>query len=134
MRAFATFAIAWFLSMVAAQALARQLAILFGTRDEFIFVMFIIGAFAVASLAVLTMAFIAGTGTRPIDIGGGIALLLALFLITGLLAFGMARNNWARPTTYDMQIIAEIVLPSILIVVIQWWFLRRFRRNNEDQL
>jgi hypothetical protein len=133
MRAFATFAVAWFLSMVMAQIVAQQLAIYFGTRDELILVMFIIGAFAVVSLSVLTMAFIGGAGVRPIDIAGGIAATLAVLLVCGITLYGMARNNWNLPTRYDMQIIVEIICPSLMVVLIQWWFLRRYRLRNAEQ-
>ena len=132
MRAFTTFAVAWFLSMVAAQFLALQLAIRFGTRDELVLVMFIVGAFAAITLAVLAMAFIAGEGVRPVDTGAGIAGLLALALVCGILMYGMARNDWSRPTGYDMHIIVEILLPALLIVLIQWWLVRRYRLRNVE--
>jgi len=133
MRAFATFAVAWFVSMVIAQVLAHQLAIYFGTRDELVLVIFIVGAFTVVSLSVMTMAFIGGAGVRPLDIAGGIAAGLALLMVCGLTLYGMARNNWNLPTRYDMQIIVEILCPSLIVVLLQWWMLRRYRLHYPEQ-
>jgi hypothetical protein len=58
--------------------------------------------------------------------------VLALALVCGILVYGMARNDWSRPTGYDMHIIVEILLPALLIVLIQWGLVRRYRLRNVE--
>jgi hypothetical protein len=130
MRAFAPFAVALFVSMLVAQFVAHQLAIQFRTRDEIVLVMVVLGGFAVVSIAVLLIAFRGSEDMRALNVGATIAAAVAILPVLGLLLYEMARNDWTRPSSYDMQICAEILLPALVAVAIQWWLIRRHRRGN----
>jgi hypothetical protein len=131
MRAFARFALAMFLSMAVAQIVAQQLAVRFGAREEFILVMVVVGSFAVVSIAVISIAFIAGSGLYPIDLAAMILAALAVIPTAGGMIYGMSQNSWNAPTLYDFQIVAEILIPALIAVLIQWILVRRYRREHE---
>jgi hypothetical protein len=130
MRAFATFALAMFLSMLFAQGVALQLAIKFGMREELPPVMVIVGAFAVVSIALLTVAFIAGTGVAPIDMAAGVAVAVAVVPTLGLIVYIMSRNQWALPSAYDLLIATEVLISALVAVLIQWLLVRRYRKKH----
>lgn len=132
MRAFATFALAMLLSMLGAQTVAQILAVQFGAREEFILVMVVVGAFAVVSMAVIGVAFVAGSGVYPIDMAASVSAALAVVPTAGLTLYGMARSNWNMPTVYDMQVVAEILIPTLFAVFIQWFLVRRYRKKHAE--
>jgi hypothetical protein len=130
MRAFATFALAMFLSMVGAQFVAQMLAIRFGAREEFIAVMVVLGAFAVVSIAILSVVFISSGGTRPIDVAAILLVAFAVLPVLGGVLYAMAGNNWSLPAIRDLQVVAETLIPALIAVFIQWFLIRRYRSRN----
>lgn len=132
MRAVWSFLIALFVSAIVSQAVALQLAIAFHSQEEFIAVMALLLLFAVVCLVVFSVVLLAGGGTGKSLNRTAIGLALFAFLmIAAMTIFGMSQSDWSVPSSYDLQLIAEILIPALLVVAVQWWFIRRHFRPAE---
>lgn len=124
MRVFLWLVLAFFLSMLTAQIVARQIANHFHATGEFIVVMVAIAAFAVVSIAVMTAALIAAMRVRVIDLAASGVAAFVVAVLAGFNLYGMAMNDWNMPSAYDLHITIAILVAALFVVLIQWWFVR----------
>jgi hypothetical protein len=128
MRSFGTLVLAFFVSIAVAGIVQNQLAVAFGAREEFIAVMML---FALTALTV-TFAFAVALGVAKTVSGidwTALGLLIASVAGIGVLvALGAAADRKLTVNAADLKIIAEILVPTALLIGIQWWFVRRRRR------
>jgi hypothetical protein len=128
MRSFGTLVLAFFVSIAVAGIVQNQLAVAFGAREEFIAVMML---FALTTITV-TFAFAVALGVAKTVSGidwTALGLLIASVAGIGVLvALGAAADRRLTVNAADLKIIAEILVPTALLIGIQWWFVRRRRR------
>jgi hypothetical protein len=128
MRSFGTLVLAFFVSTIVAGIVQNQLAVAFGAREEFIAIMML---FALTVITV-TFAFAVALGVAKTVSGidwTALGLLIASVAGIGILvALGAAADRRLTVNAADLKIIAEILVPTALLIGIQWWFVRRRRR------
>jgi hypothetical protein len=128
MRSFGTLVLAFFVSTIVAGIVQNQLAVAFGAREEFIAVMML---FALTAITV-TFAFAVALGVAKTVSGidwTALGLLVASVAGIGVLvALGAVADRKLTVNAADLKIIAEILVPTALLIGIQWWFVRRRRR------
>lgn len=127
MRTFGSFTWALLLSLILSQVVAQQLAIYFGAREEFIAVMALLMLFALISIVVFAIVFAVSDGQAPLNrtalalVGVAVASVLAVML------FDVASNGFRQFDRAELQIFTEILFPALIVVLIQWWRVRRRR-------
>ncbi len=132
MRAVWSFLVALFVSVLVSQVVAQQLAIMFHSQEEFIAVMALLLLFAVVCLVAFSIALLAGSGTAKSLNRTAIGLaLFALLASAAMTVFGMSQSDWTVPSPYDLKLIAEIIFPALVIIAVQWWFVRRHFKSAE---
>ncbi len=132
MRAVWSFLLALFVSVLVSQVVAQQLAIMFHSQEEFIAVMALLLLFAVVCLVVFSLVLLGGGGTATSLNRTAIGLaLFALLASAAMTVFGMSQSDWTVPSPYDLKLIAEIVLPALVVVAVQWWFVRRHFKSAQ---
>ena len=125
MRTFWSFVWAFFLSLMVSQIVAQQLAVYFKAREEFIAVMALLIIFTFVSIAIFAVVFVASKSPAAL---GKTAFVLAGFAIASVAAvvlFDIATSGWKQFDANELQLCAEILFPAVIVVVIQWWRVRR---------
>jgi uncharacterized membrane protein required for colicin V production len=126
MRTVWSFLLALFMSVFLSQIVAQQLAVLFHSSEEFIAVMALLLLFAVICIVVLSLAFVTRHGAAKSLNRASIGLFgFAVLAVAAATIFGMSQSGWALPSPYDLKLIVEILLPALIVVVVQWWFVHR---------
>jgi hypothetical protein len=125
MKSFGTLVLAFFVSTFVAGIVQNQLAVAFGAREEFIAVMMLFVLTAITVTVVFGIALAAAKTVSGIDWTAIALLILALvgLAVMSLLGAGSIRN--LTITRQDLAIIAEILVPTAILIAIQWWFVRR---------
>lgn len=125
MRSLATLLLAYVLSVLIAGVVQNQFAVAFKATEEFIVVVLIFVVMSVVSIVAFAIALLAGRAAKGIDWTAAGLVAVLMLGIAGLVAFGASGGGPLVVTRQDLQIIAEIVVPTILMIVIQWWMVRR---------
>lgn len=125
MRTFFWFAIALVLSQVVGQMVAIPLAIQFRTREEFIAVMFALVLFAALNIAVLSFAFVMSDRATSIDMAAFVVAAVTVGLVAALIGYAVIVAGVQSLTIYDIHLAIEFLAPALVIVLIQWWLVRR---------
>ena len=125
MRTFGTLVLAFFVSSFVAGIVQNQLAVAFGAREEFIAVMMLFVVTAVTVTVVFGIALAVAKTVSAIDWTAVALLILAVFglAVMSVLGAGSIRN--LTITKQDLAIVAEILVPTAILIAIQWWFVRR---------
>jgi hypothetical protein len=125
MRSFGTLVLAFFVSTFVAGIGQNQLAVAFGAREEFIAVMMLFVLTAITVTVVFGIALAVAKTVSGIDWTAlGLLILVVLALVVmSVLGAGSIRN--LTITRQDFAIIAEILVPTAILIAIQWWFVRR---------
>lgn len=128
MRTAGALLLAFLVSIFVAGIVQNQLAVAFGAAEEFIAVMMLF----VLSAIVTTMAFgialalsrsVAVIDWTALALLGLVAVMLAALVLLGA---GTSQLTIGRG---DLPILAEIVVPTALMIAIQWWLVRRRRQK-----
>lgn len=125
MKSFLTLVLAFFVSSFVAGIVQNQLAVAFGAREEFIAVMMLFVLTAITVTVVFGIALAVAKTVSGID-GTAVALLILAVLglvVMSVLGAGSIRN--LTITRRDLAIVAEILVPTAILIAIQWWFVRR---------
>jgi hypothetical protein len=131
MKTFGTLVLAFFASAFVAGIVQNQLAVAFGAREEFIAVMMLFVLTAITVTVVFGVALAVAKTVSGIDWTalGLLVVTVLLLIVLSVLGAGSIQN--LRVTAQDLPIIAEILVPTALLIAIQWWFVRRrWRRAN----
>ena len=125
MRSFGTLVLAFFVSAFVAGIVQNQLAVAFGAREEFIAIMMLFVMTAITVTVVFGIALAVARTAAGIDWTAlGLLALVVLGLgVMAVLGAGSIRN--LRIGAQDLPIIAEILVPSAIMIAIQWWLVRR---------
>jgi len=125
MKTFLTLVLAFFVSAFVAGIVQNQLAVAFGAREEFIAVMMLFVVTAVTVTVVFGIALAVAKTVSGIDWTAVALLVLAVvgLVVMSVLGAGSIRN--LTITKQDLAIVAEILVPTAILIAIQWWFVRR---------
>jgi len=125
MKSFLTLVLAFFVSSFVAGIVQNQLAVAFGAREEFIAVMMLFVLTAITVTVVFGIALAVAKTVSGIDWTAVALLVLAVvgLVVMSVLGAGSIRN--LTITKQDLAIVAEILVPTAILIAIQWWFVRR---------
>jgi hypothetical protein len=129
MRGIGTIILAAIVSGFFAGALQLQFAIWTNAHEEFIavemaFMLFVLIVAVAFGIAVFTRA---SATTEWLTVWLAVSLLMAL---AGLEALILWSEGNARSIATDLPLLAEILVPGLLAILIQWWFVRRHIRKR----
>ena len=129
MKSFLTLVLAFFVSTFVAGIVQNQLAVAFGAREEFIAVMMLFVLTAITVTVVFGIALAVAKTVSGIDWTVVALLILAVvgLVVMSVLGAGSIRN--LTITRQDLHILAEILVPTAILIAIQWWFVRRLWRR-----
>ena len=133
MKAVWSFFLALLMSTFLSQVVAQQLAVMFHSQEEFIAVMALLLLFAVISIVVLSLVFVVKKAAA-VSLNRAVIGLAAFAILTiaAMTIFGMSQSDWTVPSSYDLKLIAEILFPALIVVAVQWWFVRRHFKPAES--
>lgn len=124
MRTFFTFLLALVLSVLIAHLIVIPLAIKFKTREESAGVMVALEIFAVISITALWIVFVRSAYARAIDWAAAVVVAVVIVLIAGLVSASVFVSG--MEVMFDeLEIAVQFVAPALLIVLVQWWMVRR---------
>lgn len=129
MKSVGTLVIAFFVSTFVAGIVQNQLAVALGAREEFIGIVSLFLMLAVIAIVAFALALGLARSAAGID-----WTALGLLIATAAVVFGLGLFGSGGKiviTRQDLPILAEIIIPTALMIAIQWWFVRRrWKRNN----
>lgn len=124
MRALFSTLVAFFLSLLAGGMVAQQLALMTGAGEEYILVFIMVVLLAIVFAAVFLLGLLTA-GPAGIAIAGKWSLVVFAVLFAALLGFEFwAVGGDMAKLTADLPIIGGLVLPGIVIIAVDWLFLR----------
>ena len=124
MRALLLTLVAFFLSLLAGGMVAQQLAVLTGAGEEYILVFIAVVLLAIVFALVFLVAVLAG-GPAGVATAGKWSLAVFAVLLVALLGFEFwAVGGDLAKLRADLPIIGGLVLPGIVIIGVDWLFLR----------
>lgn len=124
MRSVGTLLLAFLISVFVAGIVQNQLAVAFGTGEEFIAVMMLFVLSAIATTIAFGIALVVSRSVAGIDWTALAQLGLVAVMIVGLILLGAGQSQ-LTVNRADIPILAEIVVPTALMIGIQWWLVRR---------
>jgi hypothetical protein len=124
MRTSFTFFLALLLSVFVALLVVIPLAIKFRTRDESAGVMAALAIFAVISVTALWIVFVRSAYVRVIDWAAAIVVAVVIILVAGLVS-AFVFVSGMEVMFDELEIAVQFVAPALLIVLVQWWMVRR---------
>lgn len=125
MRSVGTLLLAFVLSMIVAGAVQNRLAVAFGAQEEFILAIILLVVMTVVTTLALAGAMAGSGSVAGID-GTALVLVVLVGLALGaLLALQAIVDRSLSFGADDLAIIAEIGMPALLMIAIQWWLVRR---------
>lgn len=130
MRSFGTIVVAFFVSTIVAGIVQNQLAVAFGAREEFIAVMMLFVLTAITTIVAFAIALAVAKTVAGIDWTALAFLILSVIGVGALVALGAVADRKLSLGAADLKIIAEILVPTALMIAIQWWFVRRRRART----
>jgi purine-cytosine permease-like protein len=114
-------------SGVVAGTVQVQMAISFRSGEEFIVPSFLLGGTVFVTAALLGLTLAVGGGARAIAL---VAVAIFAVLVLLLVAIESATQPFPpAPSHQDVVVLAEILMPALLAIVIEWWFVRRHLRK-----
>jgi hypothetical protein len=125
MKSFLTLVLAFFVSSFVAGIVQNQLAVAFGAREEFIAVMMLFVLTAITVTVVFSIALAVAKTVSGIDWTALVLLILLALAVAVLAAVALVADRRFTVTAQDLHILAEIVVPTAILIAIQWWFVRR---------
>lgn len=131
MKSLGTLLLAFFASTIVAGVVQNQLAVALGAREEFIAVMMLF----VLSALTTTFAFGVALAVAKTESGinraaFGLVCLMAL-VVVGFMIAGAIASRELSITAQDRNILVEILVPTAVMIGIQWWIVRRrWRKAN----
>ena len=128
MRTVGTLLLAFLVSVFVAGIVQNQLAVAFGAREEFIAVMMLFVLSAIVTTVALGIALALSRTVAAIDWTALALLGLVVVTLVALVLLG-AGTSQLTVGQGDLAILAEIVVPTALMIAIQWWLVRRRRRK-----
>ena len=130
MRTVGALLLAFFVSIFVAGIVQNQLAIAFGAGEEFIAVMMLFVLSAIVTTIAFGVALALSSSVAVIDWAALALLGLVAVMIAALVLLG-AGTSQLTIGRGDLPILAEIVVPTALVIGIQWWLVRRRRQKAQ---
>jgi hypothetical protein len=124
MRTFFTFFVALLLSFVVAHLIVIPLAIKFETRELSGAVVIALEIFSIISITLLWIVFMRSHYTRALDWTAAAVVAVAMLLIAGLAGASVFVSG-TEVLFDELEIAVQFVAPALLIVLVQWWMVRR---------
>ena len=125
MKSFGTLLLALFVSAFVAGVVQNQLAVALGAREEFIAVMMLFVLTAITVTVVFGIALGVAKTAAGIDWTALGMMLVAVLGLAVLSVLGAGSISNLAVSRQDAAIIAEILVPTALLIAVQWWFVRR---------
>jgi len=125
MKSLGTLLLAFLVSGFVAGVVQNRLGVVFGAREEFIAVMMLFALVTLVTTLVLGVALAFAGTVAGIDLTAGALIVLAALLLGGLVGAGAIFDRKATFGPQDAALLAEIAVPTMLMILIQWWFVRR---------
>jgi hypothetical protein len=124
MRSVLTLLLAFILSAFVGTMVQTQLAVAFNAGVEFAAVLMLFLISAVVAIIVFAIALAAARRAGIID-WVALALLVVTALMVAAFAVIGAGGRAIAMSRDDLPILAEIVVPTAIMIGIQWWMVRR---------
>ena len=130
MRGFGTIILAAIVSGFVAGALQLQFAIWTNAHEEFIavemaFMLFVLVVAVAFGVAILTRA--SAASTEWLTVWLALSLLIAIVGLEGVILWS---DGDVRSLPTDLPLLGEVLVPGLLAILIQWWFVRRHIRKR----
>lgn len=125
MRTFGTLLLACLLSGLIAGMVQLQIGIAFNADMEFIIAMMVLATMTLVTTVALGIAL--GTASSIVTIDGVATVLLGftVLAVLALLAFQFIDTRSIVIRRASLAILIEIAIPTIIMITIQWWLVRR---------
>ncbi len=120
-----TLLLAFVISGFVAGIVQNQLAVALGAREEFIAIMMLFILTAITVTVAFGIALAVARTVAGIDWTALGMMLAAVLGLAVLSVLGAGSISNLTVTRQDLAIIAEILVPTALLIAIQWWFVRR---------
>jgi hypothetical protein len=124
MRSFGTLLLAFLVSSFVGAMAQTLLAVAFDADVEFIGIISLFVLCALAATVAFGIAFVAAKRARIID-WVALGLLAAAVLMVAAFALVGSGGKAIAISRQDLPIIAEIMVPTAVMIGIQWWMVRR---------
>ena len=125
MRALATIVLAAVISGFVAGTVQLEMGVAFGAKEEFIVASVGEVLLVLVAATFFAVALLASASPKAVN---GVAIGLAVAVVVALVtleAFTIATGASAAAVAHDLPILAEIGIPALLTILIQWWLVRR---------
>ena len=124
MRNAGTVVLAMLLSGLIAGTIQQQLAVAFNAHEEFIAAIMLLVLFMLVSAAAFLVALIVSRTAAGVNLTA-IVLAAGLFVaLMGLEALSLAGGSGGQNLRGDAETLAELLIPGLVVVVVQWWLVR----------
>jgi hypothetical protein len=127
MRTAGALLLAFFVSTLVAGIVQNRIAVAFGAGEEFIAVIMLFVLSAIVTAITFGIALALSRSVAVIDWTALALLGLVAVMIAALVVLGAGPNKLTMERG-DIAILAEIVVPTALMIGIQWWLVRRRRK------
>ena len=124
MRSFVTLLLAFLVSAFVGVMVQTHLAIAFDAGEEFTPILMLFLMSAVVAIVAFGVALVVARSARGIDRTALFLLGIVAVLIAALALIG-AGGETVTFAVQDLPMLAEIAVPTALMIGIQWWLVRR---------
>ena len=131
MKSLGTLLLAFFASTIVAGVVQNQLAVALGAREEFIAVMMLFVLSALTTTFAFGVALAVAKTESGIDRAALGLVCLMVLVVVGFMIAGAIASRELSITAQDRNILVEILVPTAVMIAIQWWIVRRrWRKAN----
>jgi len=131
MKSLGTLLLAFFASTIVAGVVQNQLAVALGAREEFIAVMMLFVLSALTTTFAFGVALAVAKTESGIDRAALGLVCLMVLVVVGFMIAGAIASRELSITAQDRNILVEILVPTAVMIGIQWWIVRRrWRKAN----
>ena len=131
MKSLGTLLLAFFASTIVAGVVQNQLAVALGAREELIAVMMLFVLSALTTTFAFGVALAVAKTESGIDRAALGLVCLMVLMVVGFMIAGAIASRELSITAQDRNILVEILVPTAVMIAIQWWIVRRrWRKAN----
>jgi hypothetical protein len=130
MRTFGILLLAYLLSGLIAGMVQLQIAIAFKTDMEFIIAMIVLAAMTLVTTVALGIALGTASSIVTVDRVATVLLGFTVVAVLALMAFEFIDTRSIVIRRGSLAILIEIAIPTIIMITVQWWLVRRRWRKT----
>jgi hypothetical protein len=125
MRTFGTLLLAYLVSGLIAGMVQLQLGIALKADMEFIIAMIVLAAMTLVTTVALGIALGTASSIMTIDRVATVLLGFTVLAVLALMIFDFIDTRSIAISRDSLAILIEIAIPTIIMITIQWWLVRR---------